>query len=128
MKTKVLTAFNSDPYIPLFYKECFDKNWRDEIDKLRKQNDHLLKIISENGLESEVGIVKAVSPEEQICIDGIKHLSEVFKNGTFDKNDAANFDILHKNLRMIRGQSIGDKVKKSKPADIKELLKIVEGE
>ena len=101
---------------------------RAEIDKLRKQNDNLIRIIKENDLESELGITKVVSPEEQICIDGINHLAEVFKNGTFDKNDATNFDILHKNLRMARGQSTDVKVKKSKPADIKDLLKIVEGD
>ena len=100
---------------------------RKEINKLREENDRLKIIIVENELEADLDKFKVISPEEQICIDGIKHLAEVFKNGTFDKNDAANFDILHKNLRMIRGQSIGDKTKKSKPADVKELLKIVEG-
>lgn len=104
------------------------KALRNEIDKLKKENDKLLEVIKDNGLESEVGEIKNITPEEQICIDGIRHLSELFKNGTFDKNDTNNFDILHKNLRMIRGQSVGEKVKKSKPADIKDLLKIVEKE
>ena len=101
---------------------------RRELDSLRKENDTIKKVIIENGLEDEVANFKAVSPEEQICIDGIKHLVDVFKNGTFDKNDALNFDILHKNLRMIKGQAIpSNSKKKEKPVDIKELLRIVEG-
>jgi hypothetical protein len=100
---------------------------RREIDLLKKENEQLKKVVIENDLESELNITKNISPEEQICLDGIRYLAEVFRTGTFDKNDALNFDILHKNLRMIRGQSTGDKTKKSKPADINELLKIVEG-
>lgn len=101
---------------------------RKEIDKLNKENLTLKSVIADNGLESEISNIKIISPEEQICIDGIRKLAEVFKNGTFDKNDALNFDVLHKNLRLIRGQTVKEPSKKNeKKADIKELLKIVEG-
>ena len=101
---------------------------RNEIDNLNKENLKLKNIIIDHGLEKEIDIPKVISPEEQICIDGIRKLAEVFKNGTFDKNDALNFDVLHKNLRLIRGQTVKDTPKKNeKKADIKELLKIVEG-
>lgn len=101
---------------------------RHEIDKLNKENLRLKEIIIDNGLENEISITKIITPEEQICIDGIRKLAEVFKNGTFDKNDALNFDVLHKNLRLIRGQTVKEPSKKNeKKADIKELLKIVEG-
>jgi hypothetical protein len=100
---------------------------RKEINKLKEENDQLKQIIVENDLEDQIGEVSFKSPEQKICEDGIKHLATLFENGTFDKNDAANFDILHKNLRLIRGQSVDTKSKKTKKADVKELLKIVEG-
>ena len=45
----------------------------------------------------------------------------------YDQNDVKNFDLLHKNLRLIRNQAIDDSKKRRGKVDIGEALKIVEG-
>jgi len=101
------------------------KALRRELEKLKDENDRFRKVIEEHDLVEEAKITKVISPEEKICLDGIMHLTEVFKNGTFDKSDVTNFDFLHKNIRLIRGQS--NDTKKKKKFDVNEALKIVDG-
>ena len=103
------------------------KALRSENEKLKKEFDQYKKVILDNDLQDELEDLSAMSPEEQICVDGIKHLAELFKNGTFDKNDASNYDILHKNLRLIRGLNTESRKKKVK-FDINEALTIVNGQ
>jgi len=100
------------------------KALRAEIDKLKKENTEYKSIIVDNELGDEIGLTKIVTPEEEICVLGIEQILELVKNGVADKNDIVNYDILHKNLRMIRGHS-GDSKKKQKPAKVADLLKIV---
>ena len=102
------------------------KELNERYNTLLKKLDKALAVVRENGLEEELGISKIVSTEEQICVDGITHLSKLFKTGAFTKDDANILDILHKNLRLIRG--LGNKpIKKSnKKASTADLLKIVE--
>lgn len=100
------------------------KALRAEVEKLKKENDEYKKIIIENDLGDEIGQTKVMSPEEEICIKGINQILDLVKQGAAMKEDIQNFDILHKNLRMIRGHN-DNKAKKSKPSDIKDLLKIV---
>ena len=102
------------------------KALRDYIKKIESENKRLKNIIHDNNLSEELGVEKPLSSEEQICILGIDQILEAVKNKVADKFDIQNFDILHKNLRMIRGQSSENKVKQKK-SDIKDLLKIVEG-
>ena len=102
------------------------KALRSEIESLRAEGKQLKDIIIENGLESEIGISKPVSPEEEICLKGIDVILELVRNKAHTKQDIVDFDILHKNLRLIRGHKDEPK-KKEKPTDIKDLLKIVEG-
>lgn len=99
---------------------------RKKVDKLEKENKELKAIITENDLGDEVGLEKPITPEEEICILGIEQILDAVKNKVADKFDIQNFDILHKNLRMIRGQ-ITENKNKQKKSDIKDLLKIVEG-
>lgn len=105
-----------------------------ELETLRKENSDLKSLILAlknvclvNDLEEEVAALNLSikTQEEQICLDGLKHLSVLFKNGSFTKDDAMMFDILHKNYRMIQGKEVPQK-KKEKKADIHELLRIVE--
>lgn len=102
------------------------KALRSEIENLKAEGKQLRDIIIENGLESEIGVSRPLSPEEEICIKGIDAILELVRNNVQDKQDIINFDILHKNLRLIRGHKDEPK-KKEKKADIKDLLKIVEG-
>jgi pyruvate formate-lyase activating enzyme-like uncharacterized protein len=99
---------------------------RKEIAKLEKENKELRGIINDNDLGDEVGIERPITPEEEICILGIEQILDAVKNKIADKNDISNYDILHRNLRMIRGFTTESK-KKVKKADVKDLLKIVEG-
>jgi hypothetical protein len=97
-----------------------------ELIKIKRDLEIAKRIIREHGLEGEmVNQINAMSAEEKICIDGISGLAKVFQNSTFTKDDAAIFDILNKNLRLIRGQSV-DGAKKSKKASKAELFNILE--
>jgi hypothetical protein len=98
---------------------------RKEVEKLKKENTDLKKVLVENDLGDEIGVSTVMSPEEEICVKGIEQILELVKNGVATKNDVQNFDILHKNLRMIKGIANDNKAKKSKPAKIGDLLKIV---
>jgi len=103
------------------------KALRSEIDKLKAEVSKYKKVIVEHGIEDEVDdFVAIVSPEEKICLDGIGHLAELFKNGTYDSNDTKNFDLLHKNLRLIRGH-VDTAKKKAGKFDKDAALAIVEG-
>lgn len=102
------------------------KALRSEIDKLKKENAEYKKVLIENDLSDEIGIEKITSPEEEICLLGIEQILTLVRQGVATKEDVQNFDILHKNLRMIRGQAT-DK-KREKPTKIADLLKIVEGD
>lgn len=99
------------------------------INELEAELEKAYRIIQENDLEDELDEVNFTSVEEQICIDGIRHLAKLFEQGSFTKDDTQMLDILHKNLRMIRGQSIPNerKGKKVKKEDLGKLFDIVKG-
>ena len=98
---------------------------QDRIDKIESENSKLKEIIIDNDLEEELEGIDCTSIEEQICLNGIKHIAELVKNNSYDDKDIKNFDVLLKALRMIRGQAVPKS--KEKKTDIKEALKIVEG-
>ena len=103
------------------------KALRKEVDKLKAENSDLKDIIHENDLSEEIGEKRKLTPEEEICILGIEQILEAVKCKVADKNDITNYDILHKNLRMIRGQ-VSDTKKGKKKTTKAELLKIVQGD
>ena len=103
-----------------------------ELESLRKkvvgletENSKLKKVIKDNDLEDEIEDIDLTSIEEQICMNGIKHIAERVKFDDFDDKDVKNFDTLVKALRMIRGQSVPKESKKK--FNIQDALKIVEG-
>jgi hypothetical protein len=116
----------------MFDPDAFDKMSNDfelealrkEISKLEAEVKMLKKVIHDNDLSDEIGEVKPVSPEEEVCTLGIDVILQLVKNKTFTKNGIQNFDIFHKNLRMIRGEST-EEVKDDKPIEVGELLKLV---
>jgi hypothetical protein len=70
-----------------------------------------------------------LSPEESICVNEILKLKRLSDTGQFTKDEAQILDILYKNLRLIRGQSVPqDSLKKKQKIDTDELFKIVQGE
>lgn len=102
------------------------KALRKEVSELKEENKKLKDIIIENDLGDEIGIERIISPEEEICLLGIEQILEAVKNKIADKNDIQNYDILHRNLRMIRGH-VDKSNKREKKATKADLLKIVEG-
>lgn len=112
------------------YPDIAEKNF-DEMSKeyiaLKRDLEIMKALIREHGLESELNTrINTMSAEEQICIDGINGLAKLFENSTFTKDDASVFDILNKNLRLIRGQVTEATSKKAKKTTKAELFSIVE--
>lgn len=103
------------------------KALRKEVENLKAENSTLREVIHENDLGDEIGEKRPMTPEEEICILGIEQILEAVKCKIADKNDITNYDILHKNLRMIRGQAVSTK-KSNKKTTKAELLKIVQGD
>lgn len=102
---------------------------RNKIIELESENQKMKQVILDNDLQDEIEGLSSISEEEYICIKGIGHLKKLFENGTFTKDDTQQLDILIKNLRMIRGQSVNkNKSKKLKTSDVAELFSIVKGE
>ena len=100
------------------------ESYKVENEKIRKELDYLNKIITENGLSEEFNLDRYITPEEEICVKGIDIILELVRNKTFTKEDINNYDILHKNLRMIKNLKVDNK--KIKKSNIADLLKIVE--
>lgn len=103
------------------------KKLRDTVADKDAQLGQLKQIIKDNDLEDELEEGACISDEERICLRGIYHLAKLFEEGSFTKDDATTYDILHKNLRLIRGQVSDLKTKKTKPKSKAELLSIVTG-
>lgn len=108
--------------------EAFEvKALNKKINELQDYVKRLESIIKENELEDELGKEIAMSDEEYICVNEIANLKMLSENGQFTEQDAKTLDILHKNLRMIRGQSVDENKKRNKKKLNKaELFKIVE--
>lgn len=67
-----------------------------------------------------------ISDEEMICVQGIEYIKRLVLHGTFTKDDINAFDVLHRNLCLIRGISIDRKKnKKETPKNREDLLKLI---
>jgi hypothetical protein len=113
-----------------------NQEFENEIRRLNEELVHkddlieaLKKLALDNGLSEELDSLQidVSSNEELICKKGIYHLARLFENGTFTKDDATVFDILHKNLRSIRGQAEPKTEKLKKPKSAAEILRIIDG-
>ena len=93
-----------------------------EIEKLRQ-------VIKDNDLEDEIEDAAEMSDAEFICVKGLEHLKKLYDTGTFEKTDTVQVKTLVETLRMIRGQSSGDKKggKPLKTNDVGKLLEIAKG-
>jgi len=104
------------------------KSLRKRIQELEVENTKLKKVLTDNDLADEIANIPEISDEEFICVNEIKKLRTLSETGFLEEAEVKMLDILHKNLRAIRGMSPMDKEsKKLKKADVKELFKIVEG-
>ena len=100
----------------------------DEVDykpiaqELQRKVYALEKALRANGLESEIDA--SITDEEFICINGIDTIRTLVFNKTFTKDDINMFDVLYRNLNIIRGIK-GNNQKKEKPKSHAELLQLV---
>lgn len=97
---------------------------RKRLEILETENRSLLKVIKDNDLVEDLEM-DIISDEELICVNEIRKLKELSDNGSFGKEESQILDILHKNLRLIRGQSNDLGKKPKKKASVTELFKIV---
>jgi len=98
---------------------------KDHIKKLELENTKLKLTLQDYGIEESE--LLDITDEEAICVKQIQNFRELSDKGVpFDQDMAKTFDILHKNLRMARGEGRGKKTPKGKPKSVSELLKIVD--
>lgn len=103
------------------------KSLSKEIADLVSEKEKLLKVIKDNGLEDEVGVKRSISDEEYICINEIRKLKSASEIRDLVPDEVKILDTLFKILRTIKTGKDPEPAKKSKPADIKELFRLVEG-
>ena len=101
-----------------------EKDLEAEVIELEKKVYTLEKIIRENNLANL--LTQPMSDEEYICAKGIESIKKLVMNEIQTKDDINIFDVLYRNLNVIRGIKAGNKPKeKSKSKE--ELLSIVKG-
>jgi hypothetical protein len=100
------------------------KALKERISAVEAENGKLKDVIIENDLQDELEGINFTSVEEQICIDGIRHIAMLVRDQDYSDRDIKNYDILLKNLRQIRGKT-DSMVKPTKKESTAELLKIV---
>lgn len=98
---------------------------QDKISNLEKENLRLRQLLQENDVIVEG--FPTVSDEEYICVLQIKKLRSLADEGIYTTDDAKVLDLLHKNLKLARGE-VTMEGKRKKKLGASELLKIVDGE
>ncbi len=100
-----------------------------EVRELKAENERLEKIafkyeaiIRKGGLADELD--KEFSDEEYICVKGIETIKKLVMNQIQTKDDVNMFDILFRNLTVIRGIKVGN-IKKEKVKSPEELRKLL---
>lgn len=95
-----------------------------KIAKLELEIIKLETVIKENEWDD----TRDISDTEAICIQQIRRLKDKSAYSEFCEADAKILDILHKNLRMARGEvTLGDRSKKAKKMSNEELFRLVGG-
>lgn len=99
--------------------------YRKMLQEAESKNLMYEKFLLDRGLMEECNS-QFISPEEIICAQGIEFIKKLVIAGTFTKDDVNAFDVLHRNLCMIRGIELDKKgKKKNKPKTREELLQLV---
>ena len=89
-------------------KELEIKALRDENKNLRNEITKLHILMKEADLEVDISMV---SDEESICIQQLKRLRDLSENNQLTKDEVQILDILHKNLKIARGEEVRVKTK-----------------
>ena len=115
-KTKINSSGN-DLQVKLLEKELYDL--KHEIIKLRL-------VLKNNGLDGEE---KTISDEEAICVKQIERIKELSSERLLVPDEVKMLDILHKNLKLSRGESAKSKKKANMDKmSSAELLKFIGSE
>jgi hypothetical protein len=94
-----------------------------ELYELRMKNTKYEIVLQDNGLLDKLN---TITNEEAICVEQIKLLKEKSSKGPFTETDCKILDILHKNLKMARGEKVAaDKSAKTKKLSDEELTNII---
>lgn len=103
-----------------FESKSHNQLLQDKIEKLEKENMELKKTLEEYGIDE----TSPITDVEYICIKSIESLKTLAENGVpLSESDTKVLDVLHKNLRLARGQ-MEKKEPKGKALSEEELLKI----
>jgi hypothetical protein len=103
-------------------KESDKVDYKALAEEFQRQIYSLEKIIRSNGLEDQ--LPATMTDEEFICVNGIDTIKMLVFNKIFTKDDINMFDVLYRNLNIIRGIK-GSNQKKEKPKSHAELLQLV---
>lgn len=103
-------------------KETEKKDYKAIAEEFQRRIYALEKVIRDNGLDTE--LPNPISNEEFICLNGIETIKMLVFNQIHTKDDINMFDILYRNLNLIRGIK-GSNQKKEKPKSHAELLQLV---
>lgn len=105
-------------------KEESKRDFKAEILELEKKVFTLEKIIRQNGFQDELPNV--ISDEEYICLKGMETIKKLVLNEIQTKDDINMFDVLYRNLCIIRGIKVPKK-EKEKPKTKEELYSVIKG-
>ena len=95
---------------------------RAEISALKVQNTKYRATLEEVGIiESELKMTDI----EAICLDQIGKLRDIAESGLLDKDEAQVFEIMHRNLKIARGENDFKKVNKAKKLTDEDLQKML---
>ncbi len=97
-------------------------DYRAIAEEFQRKIYNLEKIIRDNNLEDQLD--RQITDEEFICMNGIDTIRTLVFNKTFTKDDINMFDVLYRNLNVIRGIKSNNQ-KKEKPKSHAELLQLV---
>jgi nitrous oxide reductase len=125
MKKEKITPAQDDEEV-ISAQQAKIKRLEFENQKLRTDNTKMMIILQDNSLLEKIN---DITDEEAICIEQIRKLRDRSAKSEFTEQDSRIFDILHKNLKIARGEKVAqDKSSKTKKMDNKELLTLLKSE
>jgi hypothetical protein len=104
-------------------KELEIKALHDEIQKLKNQVNKYKILLNEVDEDANPDMI---SDEEVICVTEISKLKKITNQRPLTSDEVKNLDILHKNLKLARGENtrVGghNKVKKKSAEDLEKIV------
>lgn len=100
------------------------KKLKEELKRLETENSKLKILLKEIDPEANVS---SISDEEQICVEQIALLRKQSSNRELTVDEIKNLDVLHKNLKLARGENVrgnsGAKVAAASKEELEAALK-----